>query len=131
MKKHIQAWSQASLAGLLLASAVCWRSNAADAKEDPIKAAMQKYHKAPKGIDTVVKKAQDGNATKKELEGLVDAYKIMAKEKPPKGDDASWKEKSGKLLAATISLRKGDANAAAQFKEAVNCKACHSVHKPD
>ena len=29
------------------------------------------------------------------------------------------------------ALQKGEADGAARYKEAVNCKACHSAHKPD
>ena len=59
------------------------------------------------------------------------AYKVLASAKAPKGDEASWKEKTGKLLKAATALQKGAPDAAAAYKEAVNCKACHSVHKPD
>lgn len=92
---------------------------------------MNTYHKAPKGTDPVCKKATDGKASPEELKKLVAAYKTLATAKPPKGDDASWKEKTGKLLAATESLQKGETGAVAKYKDAVNCKACHSVHKPD
>lgn len=103
----------------------------ATAKEDIIKEAMKAYHKAPKGVDPVHKKAADGHASADELKKLVACYKEIAAAKPPKGDMASWKEKTGKLLAASMALQKGEAGAAERYKEAVNCKACHSVHKPD
>ncbi len=51
--------------------------------------------------------------------------------KASKSDAASWKEKTSKLLTAAQSLEKGEADAANKYKEALNCKACHSVHKPD
>ena len=109
-----------------------WKSNAAEAKEDsPIQKVMKTYHKAPKGTDPTCKRASDGKATPEELKKLVAAYKTLTTAKPPKGDDASWKEKTAKLLAASESLQKGDAGGIAKYKEAVKCKACHSVHKPD
>lgn len=119
------------IVGLLANGVLAWQLNAADSKEDPIKEVMKKYHKAPKGTDPICKKAQDGLASKEELKGLVEGYKILAKEKAPKGDAASWKEKTTKLLAASEALQKGAPDAAAQYKEAVNCKACHTAHKPD
>ena len=100
-------------------------------KDGPIAVVMQKYHKAPKGVDPVCKRAIEGKATQDELKHLVEAYKIMAKSKPPHGDDASWKEKTALLIATSEALLKGSPDAAAKFKEAVNCKACHSAHKPE
>ena len=40
-------------------------------------------------------------------------------------------EKTEKLLAAAQALQSGAPDGAAKYKEAVNCKACHSAHKPD
>jgi len=57
---------------------------AADAK-NPIKDAMQKYNKAPKGTDPVCKKAGAGTATKEEISGMLAAYKAMCAAKPPAG----------------------------------------------
>lgn len=102
---------------------------AADAKSNPIKDAMGKYHKAPKGTDPTCKKAGAGQASKEEIKGMLAAYTAMAAAKPPQGDDASWKAKTGALVAATTALDKGDAGAADKYKAAVNCKACHDVHK--
>ena len=107
------------------------RTLAADDKDDPIKQIMKIYHKAPKGVDPVCKKASNGMASPTEIKNLVAAYKTLTTTKPPKGDDASWKEKTTKLLAAAEAMQKGEADGVARYKEAVNCKACHSVHKPD
>jgi len=101
----------------------------AEAADSPIKDFMQKYHKAPKGTDPACKKVQDGTASKDEIKGLLEGYKMLAASKAPHGDEASWKEKTSKLLAAMQALEKGAPGAAAQYKSAVNCKACHSVHK--
>jgi hypothetical protein len=131
MKKHIKLTLTFVLTGLIAAGAA-WQLRAADSKdEEIIKDVMKKYHKAPKGVDTIGKKASDGHATPQELKDLVAAYKAIAAVKPPKGDEASWKEKTTKLVAAAEALQKGEADGAARYKEAVNCKACHSQHKPD
>ena len=106
--------------------------NAADAEKDsPTKVFMKKYHKAPQGVDSISKKAAAGKATSEELKELAAGYKAMIAAKPPKGDAASWKEKTTKLSSAADALVKGDPDAAARYKEAVNCKACHSEHKPN
>jgi hypothetical protein len=119
-----------AVAALALAT-VALRSFADDADEDAIKKVMKEYHKAPKGTDTVSKKAIQGTASQEEIKKLIAGYKIMANTKAPKGDQASWKEKTSKLLVASEGLVKGGDEARAQYKEAVSCKACHSAHKPD
>ena len=131
MKQHNKLPLTLCLAGLVASGALVWQLHAAEAKDDVIKQVMKTYHKAPKGVDTVSKKAGDGKASATELKNLVAAYKTMTGAKPPKGDDASWKEKTSALLASAESLQKGEAGGAAKYKEAVNCKACHTAHKPD
>jgi hypothetical protein len=90
---------------------------------------MKKYHKAPKGTDPVCKTVSDGKASKEQLAELLAAYKAMAAQKPSEGDAGSWKEKSSALIAATQALLDGQPDGVAKYKAAVNCKACHSVHK--
>ncbi len=103
---------------------------AADAKISPIKDAMGKYNKAPKGTDPVCKKASEGLASKEEIKGMLAAYTAMAAAKPSQGDEAKWKKLCADLVTATSALDKGEAGAADKFKAAVNCKACHSEFKP-
>ena len=119
------------VAALCLGGGLAWQSQAADAGKDAIKEVMKAYHKAPKGVDPVCKKAADGKATPDELKKLVAGYKVMVGAKAPRGDEASWKEKTAKLLAACQALEKGEEGAAAKYKEALNCKACHQAHKPE
>lgn len=92
---------------------------------------MKKYHKAPQGTDPVAKRAAMGKATPAELKELAAGYKAMTTAKPPRGEMASWKEKTTKLAAAAEALAKGDPDAPERFKSASNCKACHSEHKPE
>jgi mono/diheme cytochrome c family protein len=111
-----------TVAGLLGVATFAW------AAKDPIHEAMEKYHK---GKEALCKKVGAGKASKEELTAILAAYKAMAAAKPPKGDMASWKEKSSALVAATQLLVDGKPEGLAKYKEAVNCKACHSIHKPD
>ena len=129
MTKHLKLTLAVCAAGLFASSALIWQSQAADAKDDPIKQVMKIYHKAPKGVDPICKKASDGRASPAELKNLVAAYKTLTTTKPPKGDEASWKEKTSNLYAAAQALAGGAPDGVAKYKEAVNCKACHSVHK--
>lgn len=116
-----------TIAGVLSAALL---STAAEGEDGPIKEAMKKYHKAPQGTDPVAKRAAQGKATKQELKDLAEGYRKMAKAKPPQGDEASWKEKTSKIVAAATALERGEAGAVDKYKEASNCKACHDVHKP-
>lgn len=127
-KQHIAV---AALFAAVLAGGALVRPLTAAAKPDTIEDVMKVYHKAPKGVDPVCKHAVDGKATPEEINNLIEGYKVMVAAKAPKGDAASWKEKTTKLLAAAEGLKKGGPEAAAKYKEALNCKACHSEHKPD
>lgn len=120
-----------ALVSLLAGIALVQQAYAAEAKEDAIKEVMKTYHKAPKGEDPVCKKAVDGKATAEEIKKLVAAYKTLAAAKAPRGDAASWKDKTSKLLAAAEGLEKGGTDGAAKYKAALNCKACHDLHKPE
>src|ERR1041385_6164561 len=124
--------SIALLAGAALVLSVsAVRAADAGSDEEIIEGIMKKYHKAPRGTDNVSQKFAKGTATPEEIKGLVEAHDKLAKTKPPKGDEKSWKEKTSKLAAAAHALQKGGANGAAMYKEAFNCKSCHMAHKPD
>lgn len=131
MKKINRIVLAACVATLMAGSAFTWQLQAADANDEVIKKVMKTYHKAPKGEDPICKKAVDGKASVEEIKKLVAACKSLTTVKPPKGDETSWKEKTTKLLAAAEGLEKGGAEAQAKYKAAVDCKGCHSVHKPD
>jgi cytochrome c556 len=119
----------AAAAAIIATGALVWPARADD-NDDAIKEIMKVYHKAPKGVDPVCKKAGDGHATPEELKNLVLAYKKLATTKPPQGDEAGWKEKTSKLFAASQDLESGKPGAAEAYKKAVDCKGCHSVYKP-
>ncbi len=84
-----------------------------------------------KGKDSIGKHVMDGNGTKEEIHKLLEYYPSLLLNEPEKGDKAEWKKRVTALLAATKALDKGTPGALEQFKEAVNCKACHQAHKPD
>jgi hypothetical protein len=107
---------------------------ALNAAEDVTKKEPKDIHDvmewAHKGRESMATRARDGKGSKDEVDTLLRFYKFMATQKPPQGDDASWKEKTAALVAAAEKLKKGDADAAEAYKKALNCKACHDVHKP-
>jgi hypothetical protein len=84
-----------------------------------------------KGDDALAKKVSKGEGTKDDFKKLVEYYAALPLNDAPKGDAASRKEKTTALLDAAKALEAGKAGALDQYKAAVNCKACHSAHKPD
>ena len=82
-----------------------------------------------KKIDAIVVKAQNGKATAEEIKTLQEQLKLLAAEKPPKGEQAAWDKRTAALIAAADSVAKGDAAGAKALKEAANCKTCHEAHQ--
>ncbi len=77
----------------------------------------------------LLKTVASGKANAKQKDELLQLLKDMAKAKPPKGDEASWKKKTDALVDGAQNEVEGKAGAGAQLKTAANCKACHDVHK--
>ena len=103
----------------------------ASAGEDtPLQKAMQYAHKAPEGQKKICEKIVAGTASDEEVKQTLEAYKAAADTKPPRGDAAVFKEKFGKLIAATEDVAAKKPGAAEAYKAAVSCKACHSEFKP-
>ncbi len=84
-----------------------------------------------KGDDNIAKRVNSGTASKADIAKLVEHYESLPLNKAPKGEQKSWDEKTAALLKAARGIKAGEAGAQAKFKEAVNCKACHTAHKPD
>ena len=93
-----------------------------------VKEVMQAIHK---GQDNIGKRAVQGVASKEDIAKLAEYYESLPLNDPPRGEFASWKEKTGKLVAASKALKAGNPGAADLYKNAANCKACHNVHKPE
>jgi len=119
-----------SIIGLaFLASAPIQLARAAETKP---KYSVEEIMKAlNKGQQNIGKRAASGQASKEDLTALVDYYDALPLNPPPKGDKASWTEKTAAVAKAARALKAGESGAAEAFKAASNCKACHSIHKPD
>jgi hypothetical protein len=102
--------------------------NAADKPKYSVKDVMKALHK---GDDALSKKVAKGDGSKDDFKKLVENYTALPLNDAPKGDAKSWQEKTTALLDAAKALEAGKAGALDQYKAAVNCKACHSAHKPD
>lgn len=97
----------------------------ADAKPT-IKEIMQAAHKKPKEL---LKKVALGAASDAEKAELVKLYQALAALRPPRGDAASWEEKTKALLSAARAAAEGKPDAAAELTRVANCAACHKAHQ--
>lgn len=118
--------------GAALASLVAFATVSSRGADDKvISDFMKKYHKAPQGTDPTCKKVGAGTATDAELAELLKGYQDICAIDPPKGEKAAWVEKCQALVKAVKAVQAKETGAADAYKKAVNCKSCHSVHKPD
>ena len=119
--------SNLSVAALLAAIAfapLAW----AEAKKPKysIKEVMKEIHK---GDDNIGKRAVKGVASKQDIAKMVEYYESLPQNEPPRGEMASWKEKTEALVKASRALKAGEPGAVDSYKNAANCKACHTAHK--
>ena len=83
-----------------------------------------------KGKESFLSKVLAGKGSDDDLKKLVTAYEVLAAQKPPMGDEASWKKLTAELLTASKDAAAKKEGALDKLKAASNCKACHDVHKP-
>src|SRR4051812_49012448 len=119
------------VAASVFVSVFSWNLAVAGDEYEPIEKAMKFAHKAPKGEKKVSDRIIDGTASDDEVKKTLELYKAMVDTKPPKGEQADYKAKVQKVIAATEDVVAKKPNASAEYKSAVNCKACHSEHKAD
>ena len=84
---------------------------------------------AHKGKESFHAKIVGGMGTDEDHKKLLGLYEVLATQKPAKGDEASWKEKTSAMVAAAKDVVEKKAGALDTLKKATNCKACHDVHK--
>ena len=90
-----------------------------------IKEVMKQAHK-----DGLLKKVTSGDASAEEQRELLDLYISLVENKPPTGEMDSWHRLAGGAALAAAKIVVGRDGAVVELKEASNCKACHSAHKP-
>jgi hypothetical protein len=92
-----------------------------------VKEVMKETHK---GQDNIGKRAAGGVASREEIAKLAEYYEALPLNEPPKGEMSSWREKTAAMVKAARALKAGDSGAAQAYKNAANCKACHTAHRP-
>jgi len=122
--KNLIAWS-AALA-FVCSTAFVLSAHAQEAKFK-IKEVMAKCMKP--GGPELCKKVAGGGATAEEKKELVEMFTALAANKPPKGEEASWKEFTGALLSAAKEAHEGKDGAGDKLKKAANCAGCHKAHR--
>lgn len=115
----------AALLALLLASAAMF-SPAQDKAKYSIKEVMEKAHK---GNPALCGKVAGEKASKEERQQLLELWTALGENKPAKGPEKSWKDKTDALVVAAKAAVADDKGYGAKVKAAVMCKACHDVHK--
>lgn len=120
--RNMKYFAMAILAVAVLACVTVFQ--AADEPKYKIKDVMQKCMKGG-----LCKKVADGKASDDEKKTLVEYFTELGKNKPPKGEEASWKEKTKALVDAASECAKGTEGAGKKLGAAASCMGCHSAHK--
>jgi hypothetical protein len=103
-----------------------------DKPQHDIDSVMDTAHKPKKGGGpSLFRKITEGKASKEEQKQLLSLYQDLAKNKPPKGSEQDWKDRTSKMIAAARNVVDDKPGAARALKQTVNCKACHDLHKGD
>jgi cytochrome c553 len=95
-----------------------------DKKPVAIKEVMQTCMKGG-----LCKKIADGGGSDEEKKKLLAMFQDLGKNKPPKGDEESWKKKTTALVEAAQAIVDKKEDGVAKLKAAANCAACHGTHK--
>jgi hypothetical protein len=77
----------------------------------------------------LTKKVADGKATEEEKKKLAGLFSALHDNKPPKGEQGSWDEKTKALIDAANDVLAGKEGSGAALQKAANCMGCHSQHK--
>lgn len=102
-------------------------AGADDTKESELDIKKIMLHAHKEGL---MKKVAEGESTREDKEQLLRLYVAMWEAKPPKGEMASWHEKSGAAIVGAAKVLLNEKGAKENLKTAVNCGACHKAHKP-
>lgn len=126
MKMSLQSFLLATAVVILVRSGCATHSASKPGKS--IEKIMEEGFKGKESLASRISKGQGNAADFALMASLTAELKLNH---APRGDLKSWTEKTTALNLAAIDLVNGKAGAAVDFKSAVNCKACHSLHKPE
>ncbi len=116
------------LVGMAVVVIASWTCVAAEdepaAPKHTIKDVMTNAHK-----EGLLKKVLSGDASQQEKLILLDHYVSLAENTPPKGEKASWSDKTNAIVVAAAKVAVGRDGSLDVLKVTTNCAACHKVHK--
>lgn len=84
-----------------------------------------------KGKGSMASRLGENTATDADKQRMVYLTQQLTLNQAPKGDTGSWEEKTAKLNRAAIALADKLPDSLELWRAASDCKACHSLHKPD
>jgi hypothetical protein len=91
-----------------------------------IKQVMKIAHNEDDGL---MQKIAGGEATKAEKEKLLELYRALSEDKPPKGSVDDWKKRTSAIVKAAQNVVDDKEGAVTELKKAVKCAACHAKHR--
>ncbi|MBN8246877.1 MAG: hypothetical protein J0L84_05470 [Verrucomicrobia bacterium] len=84
-----------------------------------------------KGKTSLAARLSENTASDADKQRMVYLTQQLALNKPSKGDLGSWQEKTAKMNRAALALADKLPDSIELWRAASDCKACHSIHKPD
>ena len=88
-----------------------------------IKQIMAQAHKSK-----LLRKVLNGEASPEQKKYLLELYKALPANTPPKGTARSWRSFTSTIVTSAHSVVEGKLGAVTQLKLAVNCAVCHKAH---
>jgi hypothetical protein len=85
--------------------------------------------KAFKPDNALVKTVQSGKADESQMKEFLGYAQLMQANKPKKGEEKAWKERTQSIIDATQALLEKKDGALALLKTATNCATCHNAFK--
>jgi hypothetical protein len=125
-KKHLYQPMKSLRSKLVFSAILAVAATAVYAVESKIGGVMKTVMK---GDTSTYKTVCLGQGTDADARKLADCLKGLAGTKPPKGDSASWNQKTTALIKAAEDVAAKKPGALTALQKAGNCKSCHSVHK--
>lgn len=92
-----------------------------------IKDIMTRSHK---GRDNIASEVRNGRGTEDDQKKLRAEYQAIAALKPSRGDEKSWKAKTGAVIAALTDLIDKKPGALDRVHATTECRGCHEAHRP-
>ncbi|MCG8586498.1 MAG: hypothetical protein MI757_17450 [Pirellulales bacterium] len=89
-----------------------------------IKQVMRKAHK-----QGLLKQVLSGRSSDAERRELLNLYRDLARNTPPRGEPRSWRARTSSIVNAASAVAENDPRGIATLKNAVNCASCHRAHK--